>query len=299
MWGMMSSLSHRLGWNDLKLVMAVAETGSLARASTRLAVNSSTVFRRLRQLEIQLATPLFQRHRGGYELTAAGIAIVELAHRIDEDIDGVVQSLSNQNAHPAGELRLTTNDTLLFHILMPMLEIFKLRKPKIKVKVTIDNSALNLSTSDSDLALRATDAPPENLVGRCLGRTEWALYGRALDYINSHQPRDTELFQCDWVTLCDNLSSLRSAKFVKKNVSAERITFSVNSVLALADSIESGFGLGYLPCFVGNARASLVKLDGPPTNFGHDLWVLYHPNMRRSTIVREFVEFVTAELRVN
>ncbi|WP_428829788.1 helix-turn-helix domain-containing protein, partial [Pseudomonas agarici] len=46
----MSSLSHRLGWNDLKLVMAVAETGSLSGAATRLCVNASTVFRRLRQL---------------------------------------------------------------------------------------------------------------------------------------------------------------------------------------------------------------------------------------------------------
>ncbi|NWB92941.1 LysR family transcriptional regulator [Pseudomonas agarici] len=278
--------------------MAVAETGSLSGAATRLCVNASTVFRRLRQLETQLSTPLFQRHRTRYELTAAGIAVVELAHRIDEDIDSVVQSLSEDNTQPTGELRLTTNDTLLFHVLMPMLIAFKKQQPKIRIKITIDNNALNLATSDSDVALRATDAPPENLAGRCLGRTNWDLYGRSMDYTNRILPRGAEILQCDWVTLCDNLSSLSPAKFIKKNIPTERVVFSVNSVLSLADAIEAGFGIGYLPCFVGDARDSLVKLEGPLLNFGHDLWFLFHPHMRRSAIVREFINFATRELKI-
>ena len=61
-----------LAWDDFKLVKAVAEARSLAGASEKLHVNTSTVFRRLGTLEARLGARLFERKRGGYALTPAG-----------------------------------------------------------------------------------------------------------------------------------------------------------------------------------------------------------------------------------
>jgi DNA-binding transcriptional LysR family regulator len=44
------------------------------------------------------------------------------------------------------------------------------------------NQELNLSKRDADVAIRATDHPPENLVGRRVAIIAWALYGRADEF---------------------------------------------------------------------------------------------------------------------
>lgn len=96
--------------------------------------------------------------------------------------------------------------------------------------------------------------------------------------------------------MSDNLSSLAVARFVREHVAAARIAYTVNSVQGLAEAIEAGLGIGYLPCFVADARPSLLRLGSSTPALGNDLWFLIHPDMRRSARVRAFVDFVTAEL---
>ena len=60
-----------LSWDDFRYVKAIADTRTLAGAAAELAVNHSTVFRRLAQIEKQLGSRLFERSRAGYALTPA------------------------------------------------------------------------------------------------------------------------------------------------------------------------------------------------------------------------------------
>jgi DNA-binding transcriptional LysR family regulator len=50
-----------MDWNDLRHVLALARDGSLAAAARRLAVDATTVARRLRAAEAALGVRLFQR----------------------------------------------------------------------------------------------------------------------------------------------------------------------------------------------------------------------------------------------
>ena len=73
-------------WNDLRLVLAVARTGSLKGAAQAMRVNHSTAFRRLGALEEALGVRLFERLPGGvYAATAAGERTA--AGRADGDRD--------------------------------------------------------------------------------------------------------------------------------------------------------------------------------------------------------------------
>ena len=119
----MSDLQH-LAWDDFRLVKTIAETHGLAGAAERLGVNHSTVFRRLGHLEESLGVKLFERHRTGYALTAAGEEMTALAERMEEDVATFARKLAGQVVSPAGELRITTNDTLLVHLLTPVFARF-------------------------------------------------------------------------------------------------------------------------------------------------------------------------------
>src|SRR4029453_6173190 len=81
----MADALRNLGWDDFRLVKAVADAGGLPGRAARLEVNHSTMFRRLGQIEDALGVALFERHRTGYVLTPAGEEMVALAERVDED----------------------------------------------------------------------------------------------------------------------------------------------------------------------------------------------------------------------
>jgi DNA-binding transcriptional LysR family regulator len=287
---------QHLAWDDFKLVKMIAEARGLAGAAERLGVNHSTVFRRLGQLEEGLGVKLFERHRTGYALTAAGEEMTMLAERMEEDVATFARKLAGQEVSPAGELRVTTNDTLLVHLLTPLFAKFIGTCPDVRLDVVLTNQALNLSKRDADVAIRATDNPPETLIGRRVANIAWAVYGRAVDFPQPKAVDLVDLFDRRWVALGDNLAGLKAARFVRERVQAERIVYKVNTVLGLAEAVESGIGVGPLPCFIADARPGLVRLTQPNPEFSAGLWLLTHPDLRQSARVRTFMDFAAGEI---
>jgi len=291
----MATLQH-LAWDDFKLVKTIAEAHGLAGAAERLGVNHSTVFRRLGQLEDGLGVKLFERHRTGYALTPAGEEMAALAERMEEDVATFARKLAGQVVSPAGELRLTTNDTLLVHLLTPIFARFTKACPDVRLDVVLTNQALNLSKRDADVAIRATDNPPETLVGRRVASIGWAIYGRAADFPEPGDVDLVSLYQRPWVALGDNLAGLKAARFVRERVPPEQIVYKVNTVLGLAEAVESGIGIGPLPCFIADARPALTRLTPPNPDFSAGLWLLTHPDLRQSARVRAFMDFTAGEI---
>jgi DNA-binding transcriptional LysR family regulator len=293
----MTPNAQKLAWDDFRLVHLIAETKGLAGAAERMGVNHSTVFRRLGQLEQALGTKLFERHRTGYALTAAGEEMAALAERMDDDVASFARKLDGQVLSPAGELRVTTNDTLLSHLLTPLFARFCRQCPDVRLDVVLSNQALNLSKRDADVAIRATDHPPEVLIGRRTATLAWALYGLATDF---PQPGDAGpgalLYERPWVALGDNLGAVKVARFVRERVAPERIVYKVNTVLGLTEAVENGIGIGPLPCFIADARPALVRLAPPNPDFSSGLWLLTHPDLRHSARVRAFLDFMAAEI---
>lgn len=281
----------RLSWDDFRLVKTIAEARSLAAAATALNVNPSTVFRRLGEAEEKLGVPLFERHRTGYVPTAAGEEMVALADSFDTSATAFALRLAGREVKPSGELRITTSESVLAYLLAPVLACFRDAYPEIRLDVVMTNQSLNLSKRDADIAVRPTDAPPENLVGRRICGMGWAIYAR--------RPRDgaapptlaTALETMDWVALGDGFLHIQAAKYVRAHVPADRIVFKINSVLGLCEAVESGAGVGPLPCFQADTRPDLVRITDIVPEFNSSLWLLTHPELRHSPRVRAFMDF--------
>lgn len=285
-----------LAWDDFRLIKAVADARGLPAAAAQIGVNHSTVFRRLRQIEEALGVQLFLRHRAGYALTPAGEEVVALAERVDADITSVTRKIAGRELAPAGELRVTTSDSLLLHLILPLLTRFRAAYPNVRLEMVLGNSALNLSKRDADVAIRATDTPPDNLVGRRVARLGWALYGLASDFPDPQAVSDEALSQRDWISLSDGFGGMQVVRDVQARVAPERIGYKVNTVLGLAEAVEAGLGIGYVPCFIADACPALVRLAPPEPAYGNDLWLLTHPDLRHAARVRVFLDFMAAEI---
>lgn len=282
-------------WDDFRLVRAVAETGSLAGAAEQLAVNHSTVFRRLGTLEQQLGARLFERARAGYVPTPMGEEMVRLAEHMADEVLAVERRITGQDLRPSGELRVTTNDTLLVHMLTPIFASFRQAYPEIRLDVVISNQSLSLSKRDADVAIRASDRPGDTLVGRRMASIAWGIYGSAAqDVAGPLDPAD--LRRHDWIGFSDNLGAIKPAKWLRERVGEEKIIYRVNTVLGLAEAAAAGIGLALLPCFIAAVTPGLVQLMGRQNELESGLWLLTHPDIKATARVRTFMEHAGREI---
>lgn len=291
---------HSLAWDDFRLVRAIAEQRSLNGAADSMGVNNSTVFRRLNALEEQLGVRIFERARSGYILTPAGEEMVSLASRMADSIVEFERRIAGQDVRPSGELRVTTTDTIFSHLVSPMFCAFARKYPDIRLDFVIENRTLNLSKRDADVAIRASVDPPETLVGRRIGNLRWGTYvsKQYLRESNFSIDKAAEFFNppARWIGFSDPLGNTSLAKWMAANIRPEMIGVRVSAVSALVASIEAGLGIGLIPCFIGMASESLVRIPDihPVANYG--LWVLTHPDLKKAARVRAFLDFFGTEL---
>ena len=58
------------------------------------------------------------------------------------------------------------------------------------------------------------------------------------------------------------------------------------------EAIRSGAGLGILPCFVGDADPTLVRLTAPLAELSDDYWLLLHPDLKTVSRVRLVIDWI-------
>ena len=278
-------------WDDFRLVKAVADHGGLTAAAARLGINHSTAFRRLAAIEASLGTRLFERSRTGYAATQAGTAMIEAAVRMDETAARFARDIAGRATEPTGLLRVTAPSSLVTDLLMPIFAGFRARCPGIRLDVVVSDDALNLSRRDADVAIRACNAPPQNLFGRRLSTIAWAVYGCIGP--SDRSPRtDPDLRLSDWVALSEAVGDGRFVRFVADHGDPARIVLRLNTVSGLREAVAAGIGIGLLPCQSADAVPGLCRLRTPDPDFADSLWLLTHPDLRHSVRVRAFMDYV-------
>jgi len=286
------STSLSTSWDDFRLIKAIGDTRSLVGAADELKINHSTVFRRLGQLEDALGAKLFERSRNGYAPTPAGEEMIEIADRMANDIVDFERKVAGLDIKPAGDLRVTTSDSMIHSMLTPIFASFIKACPDVRLEVIIDNRALNLSKRDADVAIRATSAPPETLVGRRISPIAWATYA------NHAQAASVDLTDkaTRWIGYSDNLAALALSKSPEGGRIPGQVVYRLNTVLGVAEAIAAGIGVGFLPCSIADQHTKLKRLTPPIIDETDSLWLLTHPDLRTSARVRAFMDHVGKEL---
>ncbi len=278
-------------WDDLRVFLAVARAGSLSGAARSLGVNHSTVFRRIAGLEETLGVRLFERLPNGYALTPAGEETLGIVECIEDDVATLNRTVTGQDLRLSGSVRITAVDMLAFWLLPDHLARFREAYPHIEISLAVGNEALDLSRRETDIALRISDAPPETLVGRRVGRLDFAVYG-APDYCASHP--DTELAQHTWIGLDGGHAPL--TRQFENFLPGVRPAIRSNSVACTVRLAKAGLGLAALPCAIAEQKPDLVRVAELPESFGLDLWLLTHEDLRHTARIRAVLDFMSPSL---
>ncbi len=283
----LSEAVTQLSWDDLRIIKTLSESGNRAVTAKKLGINVSTVSRRVAQLEKTLGIALFDRRRSGYILTMEGAELRALAERVELDIVSVARRISPAEQGLLGKLRITTSDGLLLYFLTPIIADFKSVNEGITIEVLVGNQTLSLARDESDIAVRATKKPSENLVGRKLATIAWAPYG------NVRSASASALFAegQSWVSYSGLLSGLKAVSYVDNRVDAHCISYRTDSVAAASAAIAAGLGLGFLPCMLGDITPGLRRVGPVVPELNDELWLLTHQDIRKSWRVKAFMTF--------
>jgi len=238
---------------------------------------------------------MFERGPAGYVPTQAGAEIVALAARIEEDLSAALRRVSGQAPVPAGEVRIATSDLLLFELVLPLLESFRAQYPSIKLDLVTGNTPLNLSRRDADVAIRATEVPPDTLVGRKVARIAWAPY--AARSLVEQDGGDRLQAEGPWVGFGDALAGLAGAAHLR-DLPSECFACRFDTVGGILAGVGAGLGAGLLPCFAGERQPGLVRLGRPIVALSSDLWLLTHEDLRNAPRIRVVLDFIAERLAV-
>jgi DNA-binding transcriptional LysR family regulator len=283
-----------MDWDDLRIALAVARGGGLGPAARALGVNHATVWRRLKGLEEQLGVRLFDRRPEGYVPTAAGDELRRAAEAMEEAAAALDRRISGRDLQLTGTVRLATLDPIAVGLLPPLLARFRALHPGIVVELAAGTALANLTRRDADVALRATDAPPETLVGQRLADVAMTVYASPA-YL-ARNPAGTDWASHDWVAPDDSLAHANFARFIARE-GGGRVVLRADSELALAAAAAAGIGATILACTVGDGDPRLVRLAPPLPELTHGLWILTHEDLKGAARIRAFIDFMAAAIR--
>src|SRR6185369_3638058 len=109
---------------ELALLEAIRESGSLSRAAARLGKAPSTVSHAARQLETRFDALLFDRRRYRLQLTPAGQVLADGAARVMEDVSRLTRRVRQVASGWEDRLWIVTDEILEFDSLLPVVRDF-------------------------------------------------------------------------------------------------------------------------------------------------------------------------------
>ncbi len=281
-----------MDWNALKVFLAIADTGNLAAAARQLGVNHSTVFRRLNAFEQEAGGRVFERLPQGYKLTSMGDELLEVAVKIAAAFDDLDRRIIGKDFRPKGVVKITAPNNIAYRYLGRYITDFNRLYPDIKIELLVSNLEFNMNDRRADIAVRATAAPPEHLVGRQISSISWGVYASRSYQDNFGLPMDiTELGQHPLIGACGEMCKLAAFVWQEKHHQQQIIT-RCDDLSAMAGFAEAGQGLALLPD--DQKRPGIMRLFSFMPGKTSELWLLTHPDLRHVERIKLLMQHLAA-----
>jgi DNA-binding transcriptional LysR family regulator len=285
--------------NGMRVFAQVVEAKSFSAAADKLGVSKSLASRQVSALERALSVKLLNRSTRKLSPTEAGVLFYEHCARIVHEAELAEQRLSRTQSEPAGLVRVTAVPAFAVRHVLPALAEFYRQYPKIQVKLSCSNRALDLGDEGFDLGIRVSFNPPPNLVARKLAANR-SLLCASPAYLERHgTPRRIEDLRKHECVLFPPLAPKgvwtlrRDGRKYSVPVAG---VFETDEMDVVRAAVVAGFGIGILPLYVARdalQRGQLVPLlrqfQAVPESA---IYLVYLPNRTLSSRVRALIDFL-------
>src|SRR5215467_12141535 len=142
-------IGRRIKLSDLHILLAVAQSGSMAKAANELAVSHPVVSRSISELEHTLGVRLLERNPHGVELTEFGRAMLSHSHAAFDELRQGVKDIEFLADPTAGEVRIGGTGPLIASFVSSIVDRLHRRYPRMVFHIaTTTDPALERDLDD-------------------------------------------------------------------------------------------------------------------------------------------------------
>lgn len=245
--------------DDMALFVEVVKARGFRAAGTRLGIPSSTMSRRIAELERAVGLRLLRRNTRHLDLTEAGQLYYERCLHIIEQAELAHVQLEKMLANPSGLLRISLPVDFAIVYLTPILADFSKRYPEIAFELDLTPRQANLVSELVDVAIRMGEQFDSGLIARHLVSIPRLLYASPAyleQYGTPSDPADLAAHNC----IRMNTPQERKGWTLANSEKTEKVEtggrYSVNSIGMQRSLAAAGQGVALLS--VGVAQDDVV-----------------------------------------
>ncbi len=289
-------MNETWNWDDLRLFLAVARAGGLARAGTVTGFSAPTLARRMLSLERALGTELFLRRRRGYDLTSAGEELIGLAEAVERAALGIERWCSAADKAP--RVRIAAGAWMSRFLARHMASLLE-PEERLGIEIVTGIAPADLLRREANLGLRNRRPETPGLAGRRLVRVAFAIYGER-GFLSDHpEARDNRRFAaCPWIAFSPPGPSLPSSLWLDQQLLSEPL-LTCSTAEAVLEAALAGIGLTVLPCFIGDGEPGLLRASSTLADLEHEQWLVSHDDDRHQREIKALAERLTALVRAH
>ena len=246
---------------QLEIIRAIADTGSFTAAGEKLHVSQSATSRQILLLEEELGEPVFHRIGRRIRITPAGESLLQLSHRVFQDLQETVSTISEKRDSLSGTIRLVGGMTVCLYVFPTLLAEVRRVHPHLDLKVTVgsaERSIAMLRSGAGDLGMITLPVEATDLVSVPVLQEELLLItypAHPLAKKKSISPADLDkqdfvLFETGSIT-----RRLVEQFFAREGVNPD-VIMETENVEIIKAMVRSGLGISIIP---SQAAASDVK----------------------------------------
>ena len=296
-----------MDWDKLRVFYAVAEAGSFTHACTSLNLSQSAISRQVSTLENSLKVPLFHRHARGLKLTEQGELLFTTVQDVFSKLSMTQARIGESKKRPQGPLKINTAVGFGSIWLTSRIKEFINRYPDIDVSLVLDDSDLDLSMREADVAIRLTRPTQPDLIQKHILTAQYSVFASP-EYLETHGiPKsvsdldahslivygdDAKLPVGDWKWL---LEAGMPVGIKRKPI------LRVNSMYGIFRAVQNGLGIAGLPNYIGREIGGkrlvkiLPELQGPKLDF----YIVYPMEMRNSKRIAVLRDFLIEQMKLD
>lgn len=280
-----------LDWDDLRVFLACARTGSFKEGAARLRLDPTTVARRVQRLEDEMRTTLFVRSPRGLQLTAAGAELLEASQGVETAVDRVGSAESLTAA--TGVVRLSASEGFGAHVLAPAIPKLLDSRPGLRLELVATAGFLSASSREADIAVTLAPPASSRLAVERLTDYGLGLYGAPAYLDRAGRPERVEdLGSHHLVGYIDDLLYAAELRYLNEIHPELRVRATSSSIRAQLELTTAGAGLCVLPHFMADAGPVLEPVLASAVQLTRTFWISVHRDLqetRRIRIVRDWL----------
>ncbi|ABP34774.1 transcriptional regulator, LysR family [Polynucleobacter asymbioticus QLW-P1DMWA-1] len=266
---------NSMNWDHLQYFLALAKDGRLIVAARSLGVNHTTVSRRIQALEREMGVQLFSRNNLGFELTEAGMQLQNIAHKVEQQINGISKNIGSENTEISGTVRVGATEGFGTFIVGPILYELSKKFPRLSIDLLSLPRIVNLSRREADIAItlqRPTRGP--YLVTK-LRDYELKLYA-SNEYLASNPAilSRGDLDKQTFISYVDDLLFSKELSYLDEICKPKQISFRSTSIQSQLQAARVGLGVAVLPSFMVQAQDGLQEILPKDIRIIRSFWMM-------------------------